>query len=152
MYNCAVINSEDQLRSFLEESLIMKDFKHRHVLSLLGVCFNTPDHSPYIILPFMANGSVKTYLRAKRVHPTNFDDCPDVSMCVVLYHHTKHYSCLLRDRNHFVCYRAFVKQISTKTSKLDSPNKHCVHVLSKLTSGRVCIYNCVYLQLVYNRD
>ena len=124
------------MRSFLEESLIMKDFKHCHVLSLLGVCFNTPDHSPYIILPFMANGSVKTYLRAKRVHPTNFDDCPVVSMCVVLYHHTKHYSCLLRDRNHFVCYRAFVKQMSTKTSKLDSPNKR------KLTSGRVCI--CIY--------
>ena len=81
---CAVINSEDQLRSFLEESLIMKDFKHRHVLSLLGVCFNTPDHSPYIILPFMANGSVKTYLRANRVHPTNFDDCPVVSTCALL--------------------------------------------------------------------
>ena len=56
----------------------MKDFKHPHVLGLLGVCFDTPDHSPYIILPFMANGSVKTYLRAKRVHPTNFDECPVV--------------------------------------------------------------------------
>ena len=32
-----------------------------------------------------------------------------------------------------------MKQISTKTSKLDSPNKHCVHVLSKHTSERVCI-------------
>ena len=75
---CAGISTEEQLRSFLAESLIMKDFKHPHVLGFLGVCFDTPDHSPYIILPFMANGSVKTYLRAKRVHPTNFDDCPVV--------------------------------------------------------------------------
>ncbi|CAI8029750.1 Hepatocyte growth factor receptor [Geodia barretti] len=73
------ISTEDQLQSFLAESLIMKDFQHPHVLGLLGVCFDTPDNSPYIILPFMANGSVKTFLRAKRVHPTNFDDCPPVS-------------------------------------------------------------------------
>ena len=74
------ISTEEQLRSFLAESLIMKDFKHPHVLGLLGVCFDTPDLSPYIILPFMANGSVKTYLRAKRVHLTNFDDYPVVSI------------------------------------------------------------------------
>ena len=74
------ISSEEQLRSFLAESLIMKDFKHPNILGLLGVCFNTPDQSPYIILPLMVNGSVKTYLRAKRVQPTNFDDCPVVSM------------------------------------------------------------------------
>ena len=58
----------------------MKDFKHPHVLGLLGVSFDTPDLSPYIILPFMANGSVKTYLRAKRVHLTNFDDYPVVGI------------------------------------------------------------------------
>ena len=58
----------------------MKDFKHPHVLGLLGVCFDTPDLSPQIILPFIANGSVKTYLKAKRVHPNNFDDCPVVSI------------------------------------------------------------------------
>ena len=73
-----VINSEEELHSFLEESLIMKDFKHPNILGLLGVCFDTPNRLPYIILPFMANGSVKTYLRAKRVHPTNFDNCPVV--------------------------------------------------------------------------
>jgi hypothetical protein len=72
------ISTEDQLQSFLAESLIMKDFKHPHVLGLLGVCFDTPDNSPYIILPFMANGSVKNFLRGRRVHPTNFDAFPVV--------------------------------------------------------------------------
>ena len=74
------IDSEDQLKAFLSESLIMKDFKHPRILSLLGVCFDTPDGSPYIVLPFMANGSVKDFLKEKRVHPTNFDDTPVVSV------------------------------------------------------------------------
>ena len=72
------LSTEEQLQSSLAESLIMKDLKHPHVLGLLGVCFDTPEHSPYIILPFMANGSVKNFLRGRRVHPTNFDDFPVV--------------------------------------------------------------------------
>ena len=70
--------SKEQLHGFLEESLIMKDFHHPHILGLLGVCFDAPDGSPYIVLPFMANGSVKTYLKERRVHPTNFDESPVV--------------------------------------------------------------------------
>ena len=77
-FPCVGISSEDELSAFLAESLIMKDFKHPHVLGLEGVCFDTPDGSPYIILPFMSNGSVKTYLKERRVHPTNFDSCPTV--------------------------------------------------------------------------
>jgi serine/threonine protein kinase len=70
------IHSKEQLSAFLAESLIMKDFHHPHILGLLGVCFDAPDGSPYIVLPFMANGSVKTYLKERRVHPTNFDESP----------------------------------------------------------------------------
>ena len=62
------IHSKEQLNTFLAESLIMKDFHHPHILGLLGVCFNAPDGSPYIVLPFMANGSVKNYLKEKRAH------------------------------------------------------------------------------------
>ena len=74
------MSSEEQLHGFLEESVTMKDFHHPHILGLLGVCFDAPDGSPYIVLPFMANGSVKTYLKERRVHPTNFDECPVVNL------------------------------------------------------------------------
>ena len=62
----------------------MKDFKHPHILSLLGVCFDTPDGSPYIVLPFMANGSVKDFLREKRVHVLDVDSLPKVATMIIL--------------------------------------------------------------------
>ena len=55
-----------ELRAFLEESLLMKDFDHPNILNLVGVCFDTPDEIPFIILPLMANGSLKDYLIKKR--------------------------------------------------------------------------------------
>ena len=56
----------------------MKDFHHPHILGLLGVCFNAPDGNPYIVLPFMANGSVKTYLKEKRAHVLDVNSIPMV--------------------------------------------------------------------------
>ncbi|RWS28838.1 Hepatocyte growth factor receptor-like protein [Leptotrombidium deliense] len=48
--------------SFLQEGLMMKDFKHDNVLSLIGVCLET-NHSPMVILPYMDNGDLLTYVR-----------------------------------------------------------------------------------------
>ena len=62
----------------------MKDFHHPHILGLLGVCFDTPDGSPYIVLPFMANGSLKKYLKEKRVHVLDIDSYPKVKMTKML--------------------------------------------------------------------
>lgn len=49
----------------------MKDFNHPNVLGLLGVVFDSPNGTPYLVLPFMKFGSVKDYLKNKRVHITN---------------------------------------------------------------------------------
>ena len=57
----------------------MKDFEYPSVLGLTGVCFDTPDRAPIIILPFMSNGSLKDYLRKERIHVTNFDTLPKVT-------------------------------------------------------------------------
>ena len=70
--------SEDEVKAFFAESLIMKDFSHTHILGLLGVCFDTPDSTPYIVLPFMANGNMKDYLKSKRVHVMDVDTYPEV--------------------------------------------------------------------------
>ena len=77
-YYFADIHSKEQLSAFLAESLIMKDFHHPHILGLLGVCFDAPDGSPYIVLPFMANGSVKNYLKEKRAHVLDVNSIPMV--------------------------------------------------------------------------
>ncbi len=56
----------------------MKDFRHPNILELAGVCFDTPDGVPFIILPFMANGSLKDFLKKKRTHVINVDTLPEV--------------------------------------------------------------------------
>ena len=40
----------------------MKDFKHCHVMKLIGICIGH-DQLPLVILPFMENGDLLTYLR-----------------------------------------------------------------------------------------
>ena len=73
------LSTKQQLRSLLNESLLMKRFEHPNVVGLLGVCFDTPEGYPYLILPFMANGNVRDYLKTKRVHATDTVSLPDVS-------------------------------------------------------------------------
>ncbi|UYV80662.1 hypothetical protein LAZ67_19001303 [Cordylochernes scorpioides] len=48
--------------AFLKEGLIMKDFQHRNVLSLIGVSFED-NGKPMVIIPYMANGDLLSYLR-----------------------------------------------------------------------------------------
>ena len=43
----------------------MYDFNHSNVLTLKGVCLDGGT-APYIIMPFMANGSLLAYLKKNR--------------------------------------------------------------------------------------
>ena len=45
----------------------MKFFNHPNVLSLIGVCLDT-GAAPYIIMPYMANGSLQQYLKKERAN------------------------------------------------------------------------------------
>ena len=81
---CLDLTSQNELKAFFSESLIMKDFNHPNVLGLVGVCFDTPDDVPYIILPYMVNGSLKDYLKTKRVHITNVDTYPEVFRVIAI--------------------------------------------------------------------
>lgn len=44
----------------------MLGFDHPNVLKLLGVCFDTDDNLPLIVLPYMANGDLRSFLMSKR--------------------------------------------------------------------------------------
>ncbi|XP_070557389.1 hepatocyte growth factor receptor-like [Ptychodera flava] len=50
----------DDVRKFLEEGIMMKDFKHPNVLSLIGVCID--DDCPMIVLPYMKHGDLKSFI------------------------------------------------------------------------------------------
>ena len=78
--NHSIIDAEEDLESFLSESVVMKDFSHPNVLGLLGVVFDTPDGTPYLVLPFMENGNLKHYLKSKREKVHDVNTLPQVSI------------------------------------------------------------------------
>ena len=56
---------QNEINKIMEESVKMKEFNHPNVMSLIGVCTDAGP-APYIIMPFMANGSLLSYLRKER--------------------------------------------------------------------------------------
>ena len=73
------------VNKFMEESLKMSRFKHAHVMGLIGVCLDAGS-APYIIMPYMANGSLLKYLKKERdnivlLEETDEDEvCPQLSL------------------------------------------------------------------------
>ena len=53
------------ITDLLKECAKMNKFDHPNVLKLSGVCLDGGP-APYIIMPFMTNGSLLTYLREER--------------------------------------------------------------------------------------
>ena len=58
---------QNEIDKFMEESVKMKHFNHPNVMSLIGVCTDAGP-APYIVMPFMANGSLLSYLRKERLN------------------------------------------------------------------------------------
>ena len=56
---------QEEVSRFIQESLKMSRFRHTHIMGLIGVCVDT-GAAPFIIMPYMANGSVLQYLRKGR--------------------------------------------------------------------------------------
>ncbi|KAG8184109.1 hypothetical protein JTE90_025411 [Oedothorax gibbosus] len=54
-------SDSDVVNKFLEEALFMLDFHDDHVLGLYGVCFDCS--GPSIVLPFMENGDLLSFIR-----------------------------------------------------------------------------------------
>ena len=55
----------EEIRNMMDESVKMKRFDHPNVISLIGVCVDAGP-APYIVMPFMANGSLLSYLKKNR--------------------------------------------------------------------------------------
>ena len=62
---CLGFLDPSDMAHFLKECLKMKAFVHPHVMSILGICLS--DQVPYVVMPFMANGSLHSYLRKHRM-------------------------------------------------------------------------------------
>ena len=68
---------EAAINDIMKESLKMKDFDHPNVLNMIGICIDGGP-APFIVMPFMANGSLRAYLKKERpniIVPENADLC-----------------------------------------------------------------------------
>ena len=80
MFSCYIAQSLDAMKDLVAESSIMKTFNHPNVLPLLGVCIDYYDEDVLkVVMPFMANGDLKTYLKDNRVAPSNTHEYSKVS-------------------------------------------------------------------------
>lgn len=56
--------TEQEKAEFLKEAQYMSNFKHKHILSLIGVCFDID--ALYIIMELMQGGDLLSFLRQSR--------------------------------------------------------------------------------------
>ena len=65
--------NRDDTEDLIRESVLMFKFDHPNIISLIGLCLDAGP-SPYIILPFMENGSLLSYIKKNRaILRTNID-------------------------------------------------------------------------------
>ena len=71
---CAGFYDRSMVRDMLKECSRMSKFNHVNVLTLKGVCLDGGP-APYIVMPYMANGSLLAYLKKNRkTLVLSFDD------------------------------------------------------------------------------
>ena len=62
---------------------------HPNVLNLIGVSINTKDASLLMIMPFMHNGDVKSFLKSKRGNKIEFNNYPKVPIATYVHVYLK---------------------------------------------------------------
>ena len=77
---CIGFHTTKNITQLIEESERMKAFDHPNVMSLIGVSIDE-GRPPYIVMPFMANGSLLTYLKKERPHLTLAEDNEEEMVC-----------------------------------------------------------------------
>ena len=62
-----------------------KRFNHPNILSLIGVSYIEEEGIPLMILPFMHNGDVKSFVKSKRGNALEVTEFPEVAMHTLIF-------------------------------------------------------------------
>ncbi|XP_067934282.1 hepatocyte growth factor receptor-like isoform X2 [Watersipora subatra] len=83
--------TSDEKDTFVDEALLMQTFKHKHVLTMLGIGFSH-NNQPQVVLPFMAKGDLRSYML------TNVKDMLSFANDIALgMDYLEHVLCIHRD-------------------------------------------------------
>ncbi|KAI6650442.1 Protein tyrosine kinase [Oopsacas minuta] len=66
---------DQELKELLLECAVLKDLQHANIVGLLALTYN--GRRPYAIIPFMAKGDLKAYLKSVRVKALNSLELPE---------------------------------------------------------------------------
>ena len=75
------VASTSKTEQFIKECIMAKLFNHPNVLGLIGVSYIKGEAVPLMILPFMHNGDVKSFVKAKRRNVLEITEHPEVIIC-----------------------------------------------------------------------
>ena len=75
-------------KEFIDECITASNFNHPNVLSIIGVSINPDDDTPLMVMPYMHNGSVQSYVKSKRRGTVKFSSFPVVSYVHSYFIHT----------------------------------------------------------------
>ena len=63
-----------------------KRFNHPNILGLTGVSYIEGEGIPLMILPFMHNGDVKSFVKSKRGNALEVIEFPEVAMHTLIFY------------------------------------------------------------------
>ena len=82
--------AEDDVDGLVKEFLQMKQLQHPNVMGLIGVCLDAGP-APYIVLPFMANGNLLSYLKQRRSTLLLSKTADEDEVCLHTYSYISHF-------------------------------------------------------------
>ena len=65
-------------KDFIDECITASKFDHPNVLNIIGVSITPEESTPLMVMPFMHNGSIKSYLKLKRGNTIKLTSFPEV--------------------------------------------------------------------------
>ena len=65
-------------KEFLQECITAKQFSHPNVLGLIGVSVITEEAIPLMVLPYMHNGDIRSFVKSKRGDTIELTEFPEV--------------------------------------------------------------------------
>ena len=67
-YLCPVTDacSNDEVKFIIHEALMMSEFSHPHIMSIVGVAVDMDVGLPLLVMPYMENKDLTSYLRKFR--------------------------------------------------------------------------------------